>query len=220
MLTDSQRLSRQRQLIHPKAAEYSVLIYGAGMLGSWTTHALARMVDTVTIWDGEDVVEVENIGSQAYCEVDIGEPKGEALMLALNGMRVWHRAERFPLADIAIPPDIIIACADSMQARRDGAEWSGSNGTPLFIDTRAQGLEATIITVGPKEYGDYLGDLPSDDDMPAIPCGERGTAFVGMFVASRVASIVNIYAAHGLNAIPKRETWNVQQAVPFGIERR
>ena len=193
------------------------------MLGSWVTHALARMVERVELWDGGDMVEEGNIGNQAYCEADVGAHKGMALHTHMLGLPINTIGKPFPptaVQRVGVSPSVVVACADSMASRRAGAEWCRLMDIPLFIDTRASGLDATIITVMRGEYDRYLSELPSDDQLEGIPCGATGTAFVGMFVASRVASLIDAWVDHTPDTIPIRESWNVRRAVPYEIEWR
>ena len=224
MISDNDKLSRQHVLLAPNTPKMRVIVYGAGMLGSWVTHALARMVELVDVWDGGDEVEEGNIGNQAYNELDVGGLKATALQLSLAGLYVGARHAMFPDPSRSLAPDpipnIVVACADSMASRRAGAEWCDRRTVPLFIDTRASGLDATIITVLPGEYDSYLAKLPTDDELEGVPCGATGTAFVGMFVAARVASIIDMWVDHTPDTIPIRESWNVYRAIPYEIERR
>ena len=217
MISDNDKLSRQHALLAPNTPKMRVLIYGAGMLGSWVVHALARMVEEVVVWDGGDHVEEGNIGNQAYNELDVGEFKAVALVLAMAGLPVRAKHAMFPelLGRHERVPNIVVACADSMASRRAGASWCHDMKVPLFIDTRASGLDATIITVLPGEYDRYLAALPNDDELEGVPCGATGTAFVGMFVAARVASLIDTWVDHDQTAIPIRESWNVRQAVRY-----
>ena len=224
MISDNDRFSRQHVLLAPNTPKLRVLVYGAGMLGSWGVHALARMVEEVVVWDGADRVEEGNVGNQAYNELDVGEFKAGALALSMAGLRVRVRHDMFPDPQGSLVPEptpnIVVACADSMASRRTGAEWCQDKNVSLFIDTRASGLDATIITVLPGEYGRYLSELPTDDELEGVPCGATGTAFVGMFVASRVAGLVDTLVDHTPDAIPIRESWNGWLAIPYEIERR
>lgn len=220
MIETSTLHSRQHQLIAQGLRDANVLIYGAGMLGSWTAHALARVAHSITVFDGEDTVEDVNIGTQAYTDMDIGQPKGEALAMHIGGLpnydtvpALFPNTDRRPVT-IWGTPDIVVACADSMEARARGSEWCYRKQVPLFIDTRARGLEATVITVsGDQEYREYASTLPTDDEIDDVPCGQNGTAFVGMFVASRVASICNIFMREGIANLPKQESWNVERGL-------
>ena len=206
--------SRQHLLIADRLRSADVLIYGAGMLGSWTAHALARVANSVTIYDGADTVEDVNLGTQAYNPLDVGVLKGSALELNI-GFGIASIPARFPEGETSnLVPNILVSCADSMDARARGSEWCFRKQVSLFIDTRARGLEATIITVsGDHEYRRYASNLPSDDQIEDVPCGQNGTAFVGMFVASRVASICNIFCREGVKYLPSRETWNVERGL-------
>ena len=219
--------SRQHELIAPRLRDSSILIYGAGMLGSWTSLALARLAQHVEVWDGGDFVEDVNIGTQAYSDIDVGLPKGAALCNKMQGFnvsavdRMFPPADRFSMVPTPHTYDVVVACADTMDARGEGEAWAFRHTIPLFIDTRARGLEATIITVMFGEHDRYVAALPSDEDIEPIPCGQNGTAFVGMFVASRVASLLNIYFREGnADTLPLRESWNVERGILIAAEHR
>lgn len=223
--------SRQRELVAPALQRARILVYGTGMLGSWTAIALARITEYVEVWDGGDMVEDVNLGTQAYSDADVGRPKGDSLCNKLLGFNVMAVDKLFPPVNyrpkasyFALQgqslPDVVIACADSMDARRNGEAWAFGHSVPLFIDTRARGLEATILTVTMAEHNRYSIELPSDDAIEPVPCGQNGTAFVGMFVAARVASILNCYFRDGIGSIPYQESWNVERNVPINIVYR
>ena len=72
----------------------------------------------------------------------------------------------------------------------------------MFIDCRVLAETAAVACVAASEsgmrgtelanrYGSYLARLPSDDEVPPLACGERGTAYVGMWLAARVAATIN-----------------------------
>jgi molybdopterin/thiamine biosynthesis adenylyltransferase len=188
--------SRHAALVPPATRELTVLIAGAGMVGSWTALALCRMVKAVHIWDFDDI-EAGNIGVQAYTQGQIGMNKAIAIEEITLGLPVIGHPEKFDTDFSAAyqeleDADILILSVDSMEARRNIAAWCNSVGhIGAMIDTRVLGEIACIHTVLAGDYEDYLATLPTDGEVREAPCGARGTAFAGMWLAARVAAIVN-----------------------------
>ena len=190
--------SRQSQIILPGARDATVVIAGAGMLGSWTAHALARMCAKVVLFDGADLVEDVNTGNQAFNGMHVGMGKGEALGTSLYGLPYEQVPELFPFPYDG-PCNVVVSCVDNLQSRRDIAAWAASTpGVELFIDTRAQGETAAVLCMPlSPEIRDtvrldaYLQDIPKENEVEDVACGMTGTAFVGMWVAQRVAMSIN-----------------------------
>ena len=193
-ITQEQRLNRQAQIIHPAMARATVIVAGAGMLGSWTAHALARAVGKLIIYDGGDHVEAPNLGNQAYNRLDIGESKNVALKSALWGLPVHTHDESFPASDVEpINVDVVVSCVDTLGGREAIAKWCLQNSIPLFIDTRAQGEVAVICTAKPNQIAEYLRCMPKAHEVEERRCGAVGSAYAGMWVASQVAATINAY---------------------------
>ena len=106
---------------------------------------------------------------------------------------------------------VVVCCVDTIEGRRECAEWAQAEKVPLFIDTRVLGEIAVIIPVIPDDtpgkvrcatwvdgntmcYGCYLNDLPDPATVPDAPCGAVGTVFVGHWVASQVERLINNWA--------------------------
>lgn len=188
---------RQSRIIHPNTASASVLVVGAGMIGGWTTHALARMVRCVHVVDF-DVVESVNVGCQPYNSGQAGFPKSLELEHGLEGLSVTGYVETFPecMSErivVFIPePTIMVSAVDSMAGRKANADWAREHAIDLYLDGRIMGeLAALAVVSSPSGYDDYLDSLPTDDEVPDVPCGQQGTAYTGMLVASRIAATIN-----------------------------
>jgi molybdopterin/thiamine biosynthesis adenylyltransferase len=209
MITSDARLSRQSEIINDDMQNTHILIAGCGMLGSWTAHALTRAVETVTLFDGHDEVEVVNTGNQAYHEGDVGLPKGEAIQSHLIGLDVRTVAQKFPTREgLPAGVQVVVSCVDDLTARKKIARWCHDHAVPLFIDTRAQGEVAAVLTCETAhQYDTYIASVPTEAEVEDVPCGGTGTAYVGMFVAARVAGLINAYF-RGLK-LPKLEVWHV-----------
>lgn len=195
-------MSRQAAILAPASTLATGLIIGCGMLGSWTALALGRFLAELHVWDF-DVVEGVNVGSQAYTVEDIGEFKAAALAKHLAGLAVTAHPVAMPdktFTDLVErrqadgQPYFVVSAVDSLDVRRKLARLCKARHVPLFIDTRAQaelGVVATAVDyLGANTYDEYIKTIPKDDEVEDVPCGERGTAYVGMWVAQQVAVTV------------------------------
>lgn len=200
MIREEARMSRQAQIIHPDLLRAGVVIGGVGMLGSWTALALARCCATVTIYDPDEVEDV-NSGNQAYHGMHSGLPKVRALADLASGLPLRAFEGLFPLDksgdDILHqanmqweeerPPLVVISAVDSFEARKAIANWAHYNKAAVFVDTRAQ-AEIAVTCIVPGDFiPKYLAEETiTDEEAPDEPCGLNGTGYVGMRVASRV----------------------------------
>ena len=142
----------------------SCCIIGAGGLGNWQWRILLSMgFRQLTIYD-DDVVSIENVGSQAHSILDIGMPKVEAVRraaLQYRGIGIVARNKRVMTlddikSDLGYVPDIIIGCTDS-------ADFRNSFINSLETETKGRiynGITGTATNV-PQLWIDYrmaLGD--------------------------------------------------------------
>ncbi|KKN72504.1 hypothetical protein LCGC14_0410080 [marine sediment metagenome] len=206
---------RQHGIIHPKMAEMEVTIAGVGMIGGWTAHALSRAVYGLIFFDPDEVEDV-NVGCQPYTTSDVGRSKVEALYQSLPNpyLRLSGQSTPFPYPG-SHPTTALVSAVDSMSGRKANAEWARDHNVPLYLDGRIQGELAVLATVTTKEgYAEYLAALPTDDEVDDVPCGQSGTAYVGMFLASQIASTINQWCK-GI-PIPALRVWHVPtvQALP------
>lgn len=211
-MTDiDQRFVRQSLLIPDKMRSADVLLIGAGMIGSWTAHSLARTVGRVLCFDG-DKVSRENIGTQAYTSLDVGQYKSvnlgdfglqglpfDAHMSMFDPTHDESTGEMHPtLGELGIESDrprIVVSAVDNMHSRWLIARWAGRY-ADLFVDGRVHGNVAAVYTVQPGR-GDierYMSEIERDGPPPKALCGAEGTAYVGMWVASTITATINRWA--------------------------
>ena len=187
-LQSEPRHLRQHQIIHPDMAGMDVIIAGAGMIGGWTAHALSRAVKKVHIFDPGEV-EAINTGNQPYIQDHVGMAKVQALGLPIE----YHFKTFPPTARLRFNWEntVVVSAVDSMSGRAANAEWCKGMEIPLFLDGRIQGELAVLATVVDQHYDAYLSDLPSDDEVEDVPCGQEGTAYCGMWLASQITATIN-----------------------------
>lgn len=137
----------------------SCCIIGAGGLGNWQWRILLSMGFRQLVIYDDDVVGIENVGSQAHSILDIGMPKVEAIRraaLQYRGIGIVAKNKRVMTlddikSDLGYVPDIIIGCTDSADFRNSfinsleteikGRIYNGITGTAtnvpqLWIDYR------------------------------------------------------------------------------------
>jgi len=213
MFTSSELRIRQHQIIDPSMAEQTAYVVGLGMVGSWVAQALSRVCGQVVGFD-DDVVGVENLGTQCYDGL-IGVPKADATKGALLELPFTGYVARFPDgAPSRTKPTVVVSCVDSMTARREVAKWCQRKKVPLMLDCRVLGETVALFAAftqpqreSHEGYRRYLSELLTDNEVPDVPCGASGTAYCGMWLAARVATVINNWCK-GQPVAPKT-IWHV-----------
>lgn len=198
-----ERYLRQNFLLSPAMKNATVIQVGAGMLGSWMVNSLGRTVNRVVLYDF-DTVGPENIGTQAFDVASVGVLKVEALHL--DGLPVQMVPEAFPVGediDDILPwydranKVVLVSCVDNFETRKLLAYWAQDNHVDLFVDTRAHANVGVVYTVKYQDLDAYIEELENTPPPPPAACGTEGTAYVGMWVASRATGSINL-ALQGL----------------------
>lgn len=192
-------LSRQSNIV-TGSLDKSILIVGAGGIGSNVAHvAVAMGFEDVTIYDN-DVVKEENLAPQLLSPVYLLENKAFAVANIIQ-----H------LTDIVIKPvpdkflrqggqyDIVIIGVDSIQARR--SIWKQSHlKYNWWLDGRMGGTTGEIYFFSGQDrerikwYEDSLELTPR-----RRPCGEKATAFI---TKGLMPGIIGMFLRHIVN-----DTW-------------
>ena len=206
--------ARHAALIDPALSQGEFVIAGAGMIGGWTALALARAVGKLYIFD-HDKVEDVNVGCQPYSLNNVSAPKSSTIESFCSGLPVTSLNMKFPPRNNAWANDVtgVVCAIDSMAGRRIAAERCHKLSIPFFLDGRILGEVAVLAIVQHEhkgtDYDAYLANLPSDKDVPNATCGASGTAYAGMFLASRItADLNNLMRGQRLPAL---RVWHVGQ---------
>ena len=198
-MRESQLHDRFANIVPESTFETRAMVIGAGMTGSWTALALARMVKSVVLYDF-DTVEEHNVGVQAYHEGHIGMSKVEAVKNMAFGLPLEIRDRPFPdgyfdehSAGPFFNPEhhIIVSCVDSIAARSNIAVAAIRHDIPYLIDTRVLGETCFVQAIERSGFQAYIDALPGDDVLIHAKCGAKGTAYAGLWVASQVCRLVN-----------------------------
>jgi molybdopterin/thiamine biosynthesis adenylyltransferase len=186
-----------------RLAGATVLIAGAGNIGSHLAPQLARVgVGTLRILD-RDTVEAKNLATQDYRPEDLGRHKAEVLAERLRAqfpdrpVEAWVcDLEDAPLSVAAV--DAVLGALDSRRARQVLAtELAWPQGVPAIDGGVGEGLLGRVqvfvpgadsacleCTWGPADYRLLAAEYPCVPGAAAEAPPTISLAFLGTFVAS------------------------------------
>lgn len=188
----------------------TVIIGGAGGIGSYLALLLARMGTCIYIYDFDTVSET-NIGGQLFSKASIGETKVSALNATIRSyadsyLNTYY--ERFTENSIRCP--YMFSAFDNMEARRIMFDrWkSGNYKKGIFIDGRliAESLQIFCVTrdnmdIYEQEY------LFSDSEVEDAPCTMKQTSHSAAMIASHMVGfftnhLTNVYEESKVRDVP------------------
>jgi molybdopterin/thiamine biosynthesis adenylyltransferase len=189
-----------------RAALKSLVIVGAGNIGSFLVRLVARLplVGRVTVID-RDSYESKNLASQDILRGDVGKPKAvvQARLLRRSNPRlsvaaIEESVENVPLG--CLRADAILSCLDSRQSRLALAQAAWRLGVPLIDGgVHADGLlgRVEVYVPGPSAACSECGLSPEDYAAleqvyactgDAAPAPTDAPAHLGALVASLQAN--------------------------------
>lgn len=196
----------------PKENE-TVMIGGAGGIGSWLTIFLARAGFSPIVYDF-DLIEEHNLGGQLFRQVDIGTNKAHALFKIIqefSNQDISTIAER--ITENSPSHHFSFSAFDNMKARKDLFEtWKrsieGCPVTPIFIDGRLEMEQLQIFCVTPDRIEAYEQQLFDDSEVDDAPCTMKQTSHS----AAMIASLMTAFFTNHMTNIYERE---VVRDIPF-----
>lgn len=196
-------LSRQAMLIDPRGIHtLAIAIIGGGAIGSNVAYLLSKMgvsEGAIHLYDF-DRVAAENLAPARFAAKSVGELKVYAIREGIQEELGVDTVVPYPVPYERSEEgeyDIVIACPDKMDVRRD--VWDNPNlRWNWLIDGRMGGDQAEVYVIGPGRDGPgsrLYKDMIIIEDTE-LECGEKATAPVsaGMipgFIGSAVANIAN-----------------------------
>lgn len=196
----------------PKNDE-TVMIGGAGGIGSWLTFFLVKAGFLPYTYDF-DKIEEHNLGGQLFRQNDVGEYKVSALQNIIRefaGVNINGVNQAISLESPT--HHFCFSAFDNMKARSEFFEvWQKSIEncpvTPIFIDGRLEMEQLQILCVTPDNIDKYKEEyLFADSDVPDAPCTMRQTSHTAAMIASFMVAfftnhITNIYERETVRHIP------------------
>jgi molybdopterin/thiamine biosynthesis adenylyltransferase len=187
-LSDAEVERYSRQLVLPewsgaaqerlKAA--SVIVVGAGALGSpVATYLAAAGVGQIGVVD-EDVVELSNLHRQPlHFTPDIGLPKASNAVVKLSALNPEVQVDQYPVrleaanADaIVMGASLVVDCSDSFETRYVVNDACCAQGVPL-VEAGVLGFGGLVMSIRPGESACYRCAFPTQP-MDAPSCREAG----------------------------------------------
>lgn len=195
----------------PKENE-SVMIGGAGGIGSWLTLFLTRAGFKPIVFDF-DVIEEHNTGGQLFRMSDVGKHKVAALSTIINEFGNDFISGFISRIDENSPMHhFMFSAFDNMKARRDMFEiWktsvTSSQVMPIFIDGRLEMEQMQVYCVTPDRIADYEATLFNDNEVEDAPCTMKQTSHAAAMIATLMTSfftnhMVNVYERERVREIP------------------
>lgn len=183
--------------------QQTIMMIGAGGIGSWTCLSLSRIMHEIVIIDGDSVDQTNVQGGQMYRTKDVGKSKVDAVIEIcrefgcineIMGISEMYKEETGMT-------DICITGLDNMAARKQiFEEWERhitarkdvtEDGKYLFIDGRMAGELCEIFIVDgnkPEQIEEYKEWLFDDAEIEELDCTMKQTTFVAMAIASFITS--------------------------------
>lgn len=193
----------------------SVIIGGAGGIGSWLGFLLARMGVRISIFDF-DTIEGHNLGGQFFRGEDVGKLKVEALSEIAESF-CGATVNTFPcrVDRNTMTHKYIFSAFDNMEARKDLFEvWKKSallHKDSIYIDGRLEMEQLQIFCVTPENISRYEDHLFSDSDVESPPCTMKQTSYSAAMIASHM---IGFFTNHMANV----GEGSVYRDVPFYFE--
>lgn len=192
--------------------DITILLLGAGGIGSNTAFALSRSIKSTIIVVDYDIVETHNTGTQFFIKDSIGKSKVYGLSTTLTK---FATSAKFQYLNSKTTGDIIspitITAFDNMEARKLSFEaWCNLPDREIFIDGRLIADQYTVYTVLPGNEDRYRETLFDDADIPAAPCTYKQTSHFGLLIGARITNIM-------LNFITNKLAKEDICRIPFSI---
>lgn len=184
-------LTRQADIIPAEKQGLSIVVVGAGAIGSFTALALAKMgYGNITVYDF-DTIDEENMNCQFYRTADIGKKKVVALkelVYDFTGFDIRTFDTKVDNQSV-LSADIIISAVDSMEIRHLIGTKAVCN---YLIDPRMGAEYATLDVIKFDRQGQakYLDSLYTDKEAGHERCTAKSTMYTVNLIAGQVCKAV------------------------------
>ncbi len=226
----------------PWFKSYSIVVGGAGGIGSWASFLLARASHELLIFDF-DIIEHDNMGGQLYNRQSIGLSKPAALKTIINDFSPQvpiHTFGKYEATSIA--SRIMFSCFDNMAARKVFFEqWLGNyrmtrdmrntlqfqedthasqydelRGPTVFIDGRLEAETGIIYCIrNEEEAKKWQEEWFPDDRVANAPCTFRATSHNAAIIAGLMVAHLNNIITNYVEGMDMRVTpWKTTYELP------
>lgn len=209
-----------------KVQQLSVILAGAGGIGSYVGFLLSRLkINNLKVYD-PDIVEAVNMSGQFYPTSSIGEHKVTALAKLVKSFASFYNIQAYnEFYTPNSPSGAIMICGfDNMLARRtffnNWLDFVNSGLVPpeqcLFIDGRLAAEEFQVLSIqgnDERAIREYQSKwLFSDEEAEATVCSYKQTTFMANMIASVMVNVFVNFAANNSDPAPV-----IPRDIPFFI---
>jgi molybdopterin-synthase adenylyltransferase len=212
-LSDAELDRYSRQLVLPewsgaaqeRLKEASVIVVGAGALGSpVATYLAAAGVGHIGVVD-EDVVELSNLARQPlHFTPDIDLPKASNAVVKLSALNPEVQVDQYPVRleaanaeAIVMGASLVVDCSDSFETRYLVNDACCAQGVPL-VEAGVLGFAGLVMSIRPGESACYRCAFPTQPiDGPS--CREAGVlgAMAGVVGTIQALEAIKLLAGVG-----------------------
>jgi adenylyltransferase/sulfurtransferase len=212
-LSDAELDRYSRQLVLPEwsgAAQErlkgsSVIVVGAGALGSpVATYLAAAGVGQIGVVD-EDVVELSNLHRQPlHFTPDLGLPKAGNAVVKLSALNPEVQVDQYPVRleqanaeAIVMGADLVVDCSDSFDTRYVVNDACCAQGVPL-VEAGVLGFGGLVMSIRPGESACYRCAFPTQP-VDAASCRDAGVlgAMAGVVGSIQALEAIKLLAGVG-----------------------
>ena len=212
-LSDEELERYSRQLVLPewsgaaqeRLKEASVIVVGAGALGSpVATYLAAAGVGQIGVVD-EDVVELSNLARQPlHFTPDIGLPKAGNAVVKLSALNPEVQVDQYPVRleagnaeAIVMGATLVVDCSDSFDTRYLVNDACCAQGVAL-VEAGVLGFAGLVMSIRPGESACYRCAFPTQP-VDAPSCREAGVlgAMAGLVGAIQALEAIKLLTGVG-----------------------
>ena len=201
----------------------SIVVAGAGSIGSWLALALAKLgCENVSYYDN-DLVEIANYSNQIYGLDEIDMHKCDALSKYMYSYNIitenWVYHKKFLSRTEPINAEIVVMAVDSIATREEiFANCKESDSVKLVLDGRigrtiAAGYAIDMLESVERDYYQKREIFPSDE-AAQIPCTEKTFIAPCQFISSYMSGALHAYVNNRLNKYPLKFYMDFQYMAP------
>jgi molybdopterin/thiamine biosynthesis adenylyltransferase len=200
----------------PKQDESSIIIGGAGGIGSWLNFFLTKIGYKTIVYDF-DTIEEHNLGGQLFRQDDIGNLKVRALQrISEEFCSTFITTFEEAVSEHSMSGPFMFSAFDNMRARaimfnnwKKHAQLMETLGPSkaIFIDGRLEIEQLQVFCVTPKNIERYEKYLFADSRVADAPCTMKQSSHTAAMIGTLMTSfftnhMTNIYAGEELREVP------------------
>lgn len=189
--------------------EKTVIIGGAGGIGSHLAFQLARTGTNIIIYDF-DTVEETNLAGQLFGKADVGKTKVQAVSDVIDRLCGENRvnafakkieAEKGGWRNHLMMADVVCAVFDNIAARKLMYDYwkanchGADNKDSLFVDARMAAENGQVFVVHSKSSEEnlkiYETNFFDDSEVEEQPCSAKATTHCGSMIAAFIVSQIS-----------------------------